>query len=79
MFLNYRIFNIDLFISLVLLTEMLRLWILDKVASRKVASGHLLKKSSLLRKVASTVNKGHGRGARPPDLPSRGRSAPWPA
>ena len=34
--------------------------ILDKVASDTVASGQ----SSLLRKVASTVNKGHGRSAR---------------
>ena len=48
----------------------------DKLASDKVASGHLLQKSSLLRKVVSTVNKGNGRSARPHGLPSRGRSAP---
>ena len=60
----------------------------DKVASDKVASGqssfrtkYLQDKvasgqSSFLRKVASTVNKGNGRSARPPGLPSSGRSAP---
>ena len=50
------------------------LWILDKVASDKVASDKVASdkvasgQSSLLRKVASTVNKGHGRSARPPSL-----------
>ena len=44
----------------------------------KVASGHLLKQSSFLRKIVSNSNKGQGRSARPPRLPSRGRSALQP-